>query len=89
MTVELLFIYKRLALWQKSLCVFRRLFTGEPISLTFQYYVQDWGSGSDLSVSSDLLGYDAVLLGKQFPDFKKGNSAIFFKAWRGSGGTVF
>jgi hypothetical protein len=50
------------------------LFTGEPISPTFQYYVQD------LSVSSGLLGYDAVLLGKQFPDFSKGHSAIFFKA---------
>jgi hypothetical protein len=53
------------------------LFTGEPISPTFQYYVQDSGAGSDLSVSSGLLGYYAVLLGKHFPDFSKGHGAIF------------
>jgi hypothetical protein len=27
-----------------------------------------------------LLGYDAVLLGRQLSDFSKGHSAIFFKA---------
>jgi hypothetical protein len=56
----------------RNQCVYLEvLFTGEPISPTFQYYVQDWGSGSDLSVSSGLLGNDAVLLGKQFPDFSR------------------
>jgi hypothetical protein len=58
----------------RNRCVYLEvLFTGEPISPTFHYYVQDWGSGSDLSVSSSLLGYDAVLLCKQFPDFSEGH----------------